>query len=92
MSEKRDRIAIMNDMLEFIRSKGDKAKPTQIMYKANLSHTMLQEYMKELLEKQLVTEQKSKDEKRTYTLTPKGFEFLKDYKQMKGFLESYDLN
>ncbi|MFA5796412.1 MAG: winged helix-turn-helix domain-containing protein [Candidatus Woesearchaeota archaeon] len=91
MSEKRDRITIMNDMLEFIRSKGDKAKPTQVMYRANLSHAMLKEYLTELLEKQLITEQKSKDEKRTYSLTTKGFEFLKDYQQMRGFLESYDL-
>jgi len=91
MSEKRDRIAIMNDMLEFIRSKGDKAKPTQVMYRANLSHAMLQEYLAELLKKQLIVEHKSKDEKRTYALTTKGFEFLRDYRQMRGFLESYDL-
>ncbi len=91
MSEKRDRIAIMNDMLEFIQGKGDKAKPTQIMYRANLSHAMLQEYLGELLKKELVIERKSKDGKRTYALTTKGFAFLKDYRQMRGFLESYDL-
>lgn len=92
MSGKRDRIAIMNDMLEFIRDKNGKAKPTHIMYKANLSNEMLNEYIKELLTKEFIKEHKDKDEKRTYSLTDKGFKFLTDYKQMKGFLASYDLN
>lgn len=92
MNAKRDHLAIMNEMLDFIRSKSDKAKPTQIMYKANLSHEMLSGYVKELLAKELISEAKDKQGKRTYSLTGKGYSFLKDYRQMKGFLESYDLS
>lgn len=91
MSGKRDRIAIMNDILELIRSRNDKAKPTHIMYKANLSHEMLTEYTSELMKKELIREKKDKDGKRTYSLTEKGYKFLTDYKQMRGFLMAYDL-
>jgi len=92
MSGKRDRVAIMNDMLEFIREKNGDAKPTHIMYKANLSNEMLTEYIKELLKKEFIIEHKDKDEKRTYSLTDKGFKFLTEYTKMKGFLAAYDLN
>jgi predicted transcriptional regulator len=91
-NNKRDRIQIMNDILEFIKSKDGKAKPTHIMYKANLSNEMLIEYLKELIQKEFVKEDKDKNERRTYSLTDKGYKFLTDYKQMRGFLASYDLN
>jgi predicted transcriptional regulator len=91
MTSKRDRIGIMHDILEVIMNKGDKVKPTLIMYKANLSHQMLLDYIKELLEKQLINENTDKQGKRTYSLTDKGFTFLKDYKVIKGFMDSYGL-
>ncbi len=92
MSGKRDKITIMSDILEIIRIKNNDAKPTNIMYKANLSHEMLIEYITELKQKELLIETIDKNEKRTYRLTEKGFKFLNDYKQMRGFLASYDLN
>jgi len=54
MSSKRDRITIMNDILEFVKDKNGKARPTHIMYRANLSNDMLNEYIKELLVKESV--------------------------------------
>jgi predicted transcriptional regulator len=88
----RDRIGIINDMLDIIKNKGDQIKPTHIMYKANLSSEMLTNYMNELLTKEFIIEKKDKKGKRTYTLTEKGFNFLRDYKIIKGFVDSYDLN
>jgi predicted transcriptional regulator len=61
------------------------------MYKANLSSEMLNSYMKELLAKGFITEKMDKKDKRTYSLTEKGFNFLRDYKIIKGFVDSYDL-
>lgn len=92
MSGKRDRIGIIHDILDIIRSKGDKIKPTHILYKANLSHEMLNSYMTELLAKEFIIEKKDKKGRRTYTLTDKGFNFLRDYKVIQGFVDSYDLN
>ncbi len=92
MSVKRDRLEIVNDMLAIIRDKGGRIKPTQIMYKANLSHQMLNDYMTELITKGFIIEKKDKNEKRTYSLTDKGFNFLRDYQVIRGFVESYGLN
>lgn len=88
----RDRLEIINDILDIIRNKGDTIKPTQIMYKANLSSEMLNNYMTELLTKGFIVEKKDKNDKRTYSLTEKGYNFLRDYKIIRGFVDSYDLN
>ena len=91
MSKKRDRLEIIKDILEIIREKGDKIKPTHIMYKANLSHQMLTEYTNELIEKKLITIEISKKDKKTFQLTEKGFNYLKDYSMIRGFVDSYGL-
>jgi predicted transcriptional regulator len=91
MTKKRDRLEVMHDMLAAIRDKGGNAKPTHIMYKSNLSHQMLTEYMAELLDKGLASERIEKG-KKTYSLTDKGFSFLKDYSMIKGFVDSYGLD
>lgn len=87
----RDRLEIINDMLDIIRSKGNQIKPTHIMYKANLSSEMLNNYMRDLITKEFIIEKKDKKGKKTYSLTEKGFNFLRDYKVIKGFVDSYDL-
>jgi len=87
--KKRDRLEIINDILELVSARS--AKPTQIMYKANLSHDMLNQYMNELISKQFILEHKDK-KGRTYSLTEKGLNFLRDYKMIKGFVDSYGLN
>jgi predicted transcriptional regulator len=91
MTGKRDRIGIMHDILQLIRDKDGKIKPTQIMYKANLSHSMLKEYMDELQERRFIVENVDRKQKRTYNLTEKGYNFLKDYEVIKSFFDSYGL-
>lgn len=92
MSLKRDRVSIIKDMLELIRDRQGKIKPTQIMYKANLSHQMLKEYLTEVITKEFVIENRDKEGRRTYSLTDKGFDFLRDYQSIKKFFDSYGLN
>jgi len=91
MSKKRDRLEIIKDILELLRKKGDKVKPTHIMYKANLSHKMLTEYLDELIEKKLIEEKQDKKNKKTFSLTKKGFKFLEDYSMIRKFMDSYGL-
>ena len=91
MSKKRERLAIIRDILAAIQTKGSKVKPTHIMYKSNLSSEMLKQYLKELLEKKFINEEKDKKNSKTYSLLPKGFDYLKDYEMIKGFMESYGL-
>lgn len=87
---KRDRIQILHDVLLAIQQKGPEAKPTHILYKANLSHKVLSEYLSETLEQGLI-EEKEDDGKKTYSLTEKGYKFLQDFKVIENFLESYGL-
>lgn len=91
MNVKRDRVEIIHDMLQIISSKAGRIKPTQIMYKANLSHKMLIDYMAEILSKGFITENTDKKGRKTYSLTDKGYNFLRDYQVIRNFFDSYGL-
>ena len=91
MSKKRDRLEIIKDILQVIRDKGDTVKPTHIMYKANLSHQMLTEYTNELMSKKMIIEKVDAKSKKTYKITNKGLDYLKDYALIRGFVDSYGL-
>ncbi len=88
---KRDRLQVVHDILKAIRDKNGKIKPTHLLYKANLSHQMLEDYLAELISKNFVVEEKAKTG-RTYSLTEKGFEYLSKYKLVSDFVESFGLN
>ena len=90
MIKKRTRLEIMHDILKVIRNKNGKIKPTHILYKSNLSYQMMEEYLKELIEKNFILEIKTKSG-RTYSLTEKGFNFLDKYSMIKDFTTSFGL-
>ena len=92
MVRKRERLEIIHDIMHAIQEKKGISKPTHILYKSNLSHQMLSDYLAELITKEFVKEIKGKKERKTYELTDKGYNFLKDYKVIKGFIESYGLD
>jgi predicted transcriptional regulator len=89
MKTKRDRLQVIHDILKAIRD--GKVKPTHILYKANLSHQMLEEYLKELIAKKFITEKRTKTG-RIYALTEKGFDYLNKYKFIIEFSNSFGLN
>jgi predicted transcriptional regulator len=70
----RDRFDIIADILNVA---GHNAKKTQIMYQANLSHSVLQRYLSELAAASLVI---FDSQSRNFILTPKGQEFLLAYR------------
>ena len=74
MANRRQRLDIIADILEVVRLD---AKKTQIMFKANLSYRVLTKYLSEILEASLIT---FEQERRCYTLTHKGHDFLNAYK------------
>ena len=92
MTAKRDRVDIIHDMLDIIRRRDGTVKPTQIMYKANLSHSMLNDYMAEIKAKGFIVENVDKKGRKTYSLTEKGNVFLRDYYKIREFFDSYGLN
>ena len=90
MSKKRDRLQVIYDILEVIRDRGNRIKPTHILYKSNLSHQMMQLYLNELIQKGFIIE-KQLEKGKTYSLTERGFEYLKEYQKITSFIESFDL-
>ena len=91
MTKKRNRLEIIRDILEVIKNKQGKIKPTHILYKSNLSYLMMEDYLKELIEKEFITEHTSPTGK-TYRVTDKGLTYLEKYKMVSEFTTSFGLS
>ena len=91
MNAKRDRLQVIHDILRAVADKNGRIKPTHILYKANLSHQMLEEYLGELIAKEFIKEELLKGAK-TYSITQKGFDYLNKYKMITEFVDSFGLN
>ena len=90
-SKRRAKIEIIYDMLKSIQNKGGRIKPTHLLYKSNLSHTKMKEYVGELMEKGMMQESASDDEKKLFMITDKGLEFLTEYQRVREFSDSFGL-
>ncbi len=91
MAKKRDKLEVIYDMLRIIKDKHNSIKPTPLLRFSNLSTQRFQEYIKELLEKELVLEIKDKKNKRFYSLSEKGFKYLERYSTIKEFIFDFGL-
>lgn len=91
MNKKRNRLEIIRDILNVIRSKNGKIKPTHILYKSNLSHDMMESYLNELLDKKFILCTESKEGKR-YAITERGIEYLNRYGIISEFTQSFGLS
>ncbi|MEK6890174.1 MAG: winged helix-turn-helix domain-containing protein, partial [Nanoarchaeota archaeon] len=90
MNKKRTKLEIIKDILEVIKSKNGKIKPTHILYKSNLSHIMMEIYLTELMTKKFVSE-KIDGKNKTYSITEKGNEYLEKYRMISNFTELFGL-
>ena len=90
MDKKRDRLEIIRDILNVIRQRNGKIKPTHILYKSNLSHQMMGDYLSELKEKGFIQEHK-RDQGKTFTITDRGSAYLDQYKLIEDFSTSFGL-
>ncbi len=91
MIRKRERLEIILDILLVIRDRRGHVKPTHILYKSNLSSKMLKEYLQELLALELITREQSGG-RTSYSLTEKGFDYIRDFTIIKNFMRSYGLD
>ncbi len=87
--KQRSVLRIHLDILNAVSEEGD-AKPTHVLYKANLSHERLVRYLDELTSKGLI-EVKQDGENRTYNLTPKGVSFLLEMRRAEAFVSGFGL-
>ena len=90
MVKKRERLEIIRDILLSIRER-KQIKPTRLLYASNLSPQMFKEYIDELIKKDFIMLKSSEDEKKTFLLTKKGFDFLQQYKVIENFVQNFGL-
>ncbi len=81
-SKRRDKLIIMAEIMDISRNG---ALKTQIMYKANLSFSQLQEYLALLISNNLLTKI-SVNGREVYKATSKGIEFLSKHMEMMELL------
>jgi len=91
MSEKRSKLQIFMDILFLIQKESGKAKPTRILYGANLSHSSLKEYLDNLLSNGFIQEVKE-NKHSLYALTEKGYEFINESRKIKRLTEAFGLS
>ena len=91
---RRSRLELVFDILAAIQNKGGRIKPTHIMYKSNLSHKLLNNYLEELLEKQMVEVheiQQKKTLSKMIHITDKGLGFVEEFRRMREFTDAFGL-
>ena len=86
MGKKRNRLEVIRDILQVIRNKNGKIKPTHILYKSNLSYQMMDEYLNELMGKEFIKQVKTQKGK-TYVITEKGLNYLNKFSLIKDFFK-----
>ena len=91
MDKKRNRLEIINDILRVISERSGRIKPTHILYKSNLSHQMMEEYLAELIKKGLIKEI-AKERSKTFTITLRGQEYLNQFSVIRDFASSFGLD
>ncbi len=91
MVKKRERLEVIYDILSIIRDKNNSIKPTPLIRYSNLSTQRFNEYILELLDKNLVKEVIDKYDKKFYTLTDKGFLYLEKYSKLLLFIKEFEL-
>jgi len=80
VNKNRDSIEILAKILSIANPE---AKITQILYRANLSYSLLQKYLGILIENELL-----KKDGNVFYRTQKGLDFVAKYTELKGLLNS----
>ena len=90
MNRKRERLDIIKDILKAIRENRS-IKPTRLLYASNLSPQMFKGYINELITKKFIKLDIDEKEKKTFSLTKKGHDFLQEYRVIEDFVENFGL-
>ena len=88
---KRDRLKVIYDILKIIKDNKNSIKPTPLLRYSNLSTNSFNDYIRELLEREFVKQVVDKKDKKVFTLTDKGFQYLDKYRIIVGFIDDFGL-
>lgn len=86
----RSTLRIYVDIVDAVREMVD-AKPTHILYRANLSHDRLVKYLEELTGKGLIEVHQDGDN-RFYKVTSKGVSFLMEVRKAETFIQGFGIS
>jgi len=86
----RSQFRIYVDIMHVIQRENNEAKPTRILYGANLSHDRLIKYLEEL--KALGVIQETGIDDKIYSLTQKGVEFMNNFRKVESFASAFGFN
>lgn len=86
--KRRDKLYIIAEILDIAK---DGVLKTQVMYRANLSFTQLNEYLQFMLKINLI-EKIDQNDKEIYKATQKGLDFLQRYREINELLKSENGN
>ena len=89
-AKKRERLDVIRDILQTIRQNRE-INPTRLLYASNLSPQMFKEYINELISKKFIKFEIDEKDKKTFSLTKKGQDFLMEYKVIESFIENFGL-
>lgn len=89
-AKKRERLDVIRDILLKVKE-SRQIKPTRLLYASNLSPQMFKEYINELISKKFVRLDIDDREKKSFSLTKKGQDFLQEYKVIENFIENFGL-
>ncbi len=87
---RRSKLQILIDILRLIQRKGGLAKSTHILYGANLSHVRLTKYLNWLLMQKMI-ESADYGGHTVYRITPKGYEFMREFRKISEFSEAFGI-
>jgi len=90
MITRRTKIEIVHDILKAIQDKGGRIKPTHLLYKSNLSHNKMKEYIEELKKKGMI-EEKINDDNKLYLITDNGIRYINEFRKIREFSETFGL-
>lgn len=89
-TKKRERLDVIKDIIQTIRD-NRQIKPTRLLYASNLSPQMFKEYINELISKKFIKLDVDEKDKKTFSLTKKGQDFLQEYRVIESFIENFGL-
>ncbi len=84
----RSQLKIYVDIMRVIQREENRAKPTRILYGANLSYDRLLKHLDELKTLGVIEESVESDD-RFYKLTQKGIEFLNQFRAIERFATAF---
>jgi predicted transcriptional regulator len=90
MSQRRNQLEIIYDILQAVMDKGGTIRPTHLLYKSNLSHARMKEYIEQLTAKGMLASMQ-KDDRQLFTITEQGLRFVADYKKVRELTDAFGL-